>query len=291
MTICRGDRRRDPRRHLAHEQPAGDDRQHAGRADDVGQQEGGERGHQHRDGLEHRVVHPAAHLPADQAHQTTSQHASAVRLNQQPGDVRAGQVLLADRHADGQSVEHEGGAVVDQALGAQHGHRASRQVAGQDADRGRVGRGERGTEHPGRPPLQAERVRRDRDRGGSGDDQGCAGEDDDAQVVADLAQRRGQALPVEQRRQEQQEHDLRRQLRLAQLRHEPDQHPDQHQQDRGRDRVPARQRAAQDQGDPQQHHQLESEHGPILAEPTCWTVWSASTRPAELSTFRQASAG
>ena len=115
------------------------------------------------------------------------------------------------------------------------------------------------------PHCQAERVRRRRDRGGGGDDQDGAGEDDDPQVVADLAQRGGQALPVEQRRQEEQEHDLRRQLRVAQLRHEPDQHADQHQQDRRRDRVAARERAAHDQGDPEQHHHLESEHGPILA--------------------------
>ena len=87
--------------------------------------------------------------------------------------------------------------------------------------------------------------------GSGGDDQGGAGEDDDAQVVTDLAQRGGQALPVEQRRQEEQEHDLRRQLHLGQLRHEPNQHADQHQQDRGRDRISARERATHDQGNPQ----------------------------------------
>ena len=67
--------------------------------------------------------------------------------------------------------------------------------------------------------------------------------------TTDLAQRGGEALPVEQRRQEEQEHDLRRQLGVAQVGHEPDQDPDQHQQDRRGDRVAARERTAQDQGD------------------------------------------
>ena len=246
--------------------PHDDDRQHAGRVDRVGQQERRERGHEHGDALEHRVIHPATHLPADQADQTAAQHAAAVRQDQQPGDVPAGQVLLADGHADRQSVEHECGAVVDQALGAQHGHRAPRQVAGQDADGGRVGRGEGGAEHPGRPPLQAESVRHHRDRRGGGDDEDRAREDDDPQVVADLAQRGGQALPVEQRRQEEQEHDLRRQLRVTQVRREPHQHADQHQQDRRSDRVAARERATHDQGDPEQTTISSPSTGPSWTE-------------------------
>ena len=138
--------------------PQDDDRQHAGRVDGVGQQERRERGHQHGDRLEHRVVHPAAQLPAEEADQPAGEHASAVGQHEQPGDVPAGQLLLTDGDADRQPVEHQRGAVVDQALGAQHGHRAPRQVAGQDADRGRVGRGERGTEHPGRPHSGRRRV-------------------------------------------------------------------------------------------------------------------------------------
>jgi hypothetical protein len=57
------------------------------------------------------------------------------------------------------------------------------------------------------------------------------------------------------------------QLHLAQLRHEAEEHADQYQQDGGSDRVPARQRTAHDDGDPEQHDDLESEHWPILAEP------------------------
>ena len=103
---------------------------------------------------------------------------------------------------DGQPVDDQGGAVVDQALGAEHGHRAARQVAGQDADRRRVGGRQRGAEDPRRPPREAEPVRGGGDRGGGGDDQRGAGQDDDPQVVADLPQRGGQALPVEQGGQE-----------------------------------------------------------------------------------------
>jgi len=43
-------------------------------------------------------------------------------------------------------------------------------------------------------------------------------------------------FPIQQRRQEQQQNDLRRQLSTPQRRHEADQHPDQHQQQRRRDR-------------------------------------------------------
>ena len=83
----------DPRGHLTHEQAARDDRQDSGRVDRVGEQERRERGHGHGDALEHRVIHPATHLPADQADQTAAQHAAAERQDQQPGDVPAGQVL------------------------------------------------------------------------------------------------------------------------------------------------------------------------------------------------------
>ena len=259
-----GRRTGDPWRHLAHEQPADHDGQHTGGVDDVGQQERSERGHQHRDGLEHRVVHPAAHLPADQPDQRAGEHASDVRQHQQPGHVPAGELLLADRHAHGQPVEDQGGAVVDQALGAEHGHRAARQVAGQDADRRRVGGRQRGAEDPRRPPLEAEPVRSGGDRGGGGEHQRGAGQHHDPQVVADLPQRGRQALPVQQRGQEHEEHDLRRQLGLPQVRHEPDQHPDQHEQDGRRDRVAARERAARDQGDPEHDDHFESKHGLIL---------------------------
>ena len=126
----------------------------------------------------------------------------------------AGELLLADRNAHSQPVEDEGGAVVDQALGAEHGDRAARQVAGQDADGRRVGRRQRGAEDPGRPPCEAESVSGGGDRGSSGGDQRGAGEDHDPQVVADLPQRGRQALPVQQRGQEHEQHDLRRQLGL-----------------------------------------------------------------------------
>ena len=102
------------------------------------------------------------------------------------------------------------------------------------------------------------------DRGGGGEDQRRAGEHHDPEVVADLPQRGGQALPVEQRGQEQQQHHLRRQLGLPQARHEADQHPHQHEQDGRRDRVTARQSAAGDQGDPEHDDHLESQHGLIL---------------------------
>jgi hypothetical protein len=236
--------------------------------DEVGQQERSERGHQHRDALEHRVVHPAAHPPADQPDQPAGHDAPAVGEHQQPGHVPAGEVLPPHRDPDGQPVEDECGAVVDEALGAQHGHRAARKVAGQDADRCRIGWCQCGAEDPGRPPFEAERVRGRGDRGGGGDHQGGATQDHHPQVVADLPQRRGQALPVQQRGEEHEKHDLRRQLRLPEVRHETDQHPDQDQQDGRRDRIAARERAARDKGDPQQDNHLESEHGLILSSPT-----------------------
>ena len=176
----------------------------------------------------------------------------------------AGELLLADRHADGQPVQDEGGAIVDQALGAEHGDGAARQVSGQDADRRRIGRRQRGAEDPRRPPCEAEPVRGSGDRGRSGEDQRGAGEDHDPQVVADLAQRGRQALPVQQRGQEDEEHDLRRQLSLPQVRREPDQHTNQHEEDGWCDRVAARKGAARDQGDTQQYDHLESKHGLIL---------------------------
>jgi hypothetical protein len=102
-------------------------------------------------------------------------------------------------------------------------------------------------------------VRGGGDRGSGGEDQHGAGQDHDPQVVADLPQRSREALPAQQRGQEEEEHDVRRQLGLPQARREPEQHPDQHEQDGRRDRLAPRERAAGDQGDPEQDDHLESE--------------------------------
>ena len=95
---------------------------------------------QHRDVLEHRIVHAPAQLPADQADQRAREHPAAVGEHHQPGHVQRAEVLLADGHADREPVDHQRGAVVDQALRPQHGDDAPGQRPRQYADRGGVGR-------------------------------------------------------------------------------------------------------------------------------------------------------
>ena len=126
-------------------------------------------------------------------------------------------------------------------------------------------------------------MRRGRDRCGGGEDQHGAGEDHDPQVVADLSQRGGQALPVEQHRQEQQQHNLRRQLGLAEVRHETDEHTHEHQQDRRCDRVATGQRTAHDQGDAEGHRHLQSQHAHIV---TSFSATASRGRGTRVGTAR-----
>lgn len=78
--------------------------------------------------------------PVTHARTTPATATAAVRQQQQPGDVQRPEMVLAGGDADGEAVKDQGGAVVDQTLGAQHGNRPARQGTSQGGERGGIGR-------------------------------------------------------------------------------------------------------------------------------------------------------
>ncbi len=129
--------------------------------------------------------------------------------------MRHVEVLFADCDADGQAVNDQGGAVVDQAFGAQQGDVEVRKRPGENAHLRGVGGRDRGSQNPSRSPWQPGGMGRGRHCSGSSKDQHCAHQDNAAQVLPDLPQGRRQALPIQERRQEEQKHRLRRQMHFT----------------------------------------------------------------------------
>ena len=224
--------------------------------DRIGEQEGSERDDENGDVLEHGIVHTFADLPVHHRDQRAGGNPAAVGEHREPGDMGDAELLAADGNADGEAIDHQRGAVVDQALGPQHSHDSPRQRPGQHPDGGGVGGRDRGPQHPARSPGHAECVGGRSHCGRRGHHQRGTGENDHAHIASDLAQRRGQALPVEQRREEQQQDDLGRQAGLAQGRDESDQHSDQHQQDRRCHRVSTSEGTAHHHRDAEDDHNL-----------------------------------
>ncbi|OEI69822.1 hypothetical protein Cus16_0438 [Curtobacterium sp. ER1/6] len=249
------------RRDLAHHDAGGDDGEHAGGTDRLGAEEGRE-GHEQRDHvLEHDGVDATQHERPEPRGEQPGRHAAHVGEHEHAGHVPERQLLRAHRHGDRDAVDDERRAVVHQALRAEHRDVASRQHLREHADGGGVGGRDRRAEHPGRPPRHAEQVQEGGDDPGRHDDEQGAHEDDAAQVLADLAERRRQALPVQERREEQQEDGVGGQLDAGERRHEGEQRAD-HEQQHGRGHPDAvgdgrRQGDGEAEGD----HQFRTEHG------------------------------
>lgn len=274
----------DARGDLGHDQAADDHREDAGRLDEFGQQVCGEGCQDHDQVAQQRIGQAAPQVHVDPCDRDAYGRPAPVGEQEQPADVRNAQVLLADRDADGQTVDDQRGAVVDQALRAQDGDLTARQGAGEDADRRRV-RGRHGrTEHPRRPPRQPEGVPRRGDGPGGEDDEYGAQLQDATQVGADFPQGGGQALPVQQHRQEEQQHDVRGQLRVPQGRDEPQEHT-RHEQDYGRGDAEALSHdVAHQHGHAQDHDEFETEQGASpggVKEPMFSAVRASGSCPAK----------
>ena len=170
----------------------------------------------------------------------------------------------ADGDVDGHGVQDQCGPVVDDALGAQHGQGPAGQLFRQTGHGGRVGGGEHGAEDRCRVRFHTHRSRRPRDRDRGDDHQGDGGHEDDAQVLADLAKAGVQALPIEDRRQEQQQHDLAVDPHIAEKRDQTQQRAEQDEQNRGTHAVAPAQDRTQDDGADQRDDDLKPKHQPIL---------------------------
>ena len=140
-------------------------------------------------------------------------------------DVPRG-VLAAERQADGDGVDHQGGAVVGEALGLQQHELAAGQALGQGGRGGGVGRGDGGTQDQGRLPRDPKRRHDPRHGEGGGHHEHRRGDQDAAQVASDGVLGGGEALPEQQAREEQQQHHLGGHVKAFQAGHEGQREPE-----------------------------------------------------------------
>ena len=135
-------------------------------------------------------------------------------------------VLAAERQADGDGVDHQGGAVVGEALGLQQHELAAGQALGQGGRGGGVGRGDGGTQDQGRLPRDPERRHDPRHGEGGGHHEHRRGDQDAAQVASDGVLGGGEALPEQQAREEQQQHHLGGHVKAFQAGYEGQREPE-----------------------------------------------------------------
>jgi len=242
IALQAGAAREDLRRADAHVDACRDRGQDPGSADGVGRNERGIAGEQ-RDRHAHLGI---GDVPADlggepphgQAH-GHSPGGSQYEAQAGVGERETPGYHGGDRHA----VGHQRGHVIEQALpfdGADHPPGGIQ--AAHDRRRGeRVGRRDDRPEHEGGGPGQArnERVRGPGDRAHRREHQSNRAEGERAQVGPEVAEVRIDRRAVDQRRQEDHQHDLRVKLHLRQAGNEPEQSPADDQRDRIRHRQTA----------------------------------------------------
>ena len=174
-----------------------------------------------------RVAQPRQHRVGDSRHQDPHQDAAQERDQRHPGDVPGG-VVPAERYADGDGVDHQGGAVVGQALRFEQHELALRQALRQGRRRGSVGRGDGCAEDQRRRPRDAQRRGDPGDGEGGGHHEYRRGDQDAAQVAADGVLRRRETLPEQQRREEEHQHHLVRHPQVFQTGDEGHEETQQH---------------------------------------------------------------
>ncbi len=250
-----------------------EDGNHTAAVDHFGQQERRKRGQQAQRPLLLGRVDPFAQQGHRQADQQARGDPAEVGGDEPADQIGAADLGPADGDVDGDGIEHQRRAVVDEALGAQHRHLAARQPLRQAGHGGRVGGGEHGAQDRRRVRLHAQRPCRPRHRHRGGDHQGDAEEDDDAQVRPDLTETRVQALPVQDCRQEQQQHDLAVDVDMAELGDQAQQPAEHDEQQWGPDPVTPADDGSDDDGGYERDDEDEAEHQANPAGPT------ASARP------------
>ena len=189
------------------------------------------------------------------------------------GDRAAGR---RDRHAQ----RDDRGGVVDQALALQDRHDAPRQPDPAGDRRGRDGvrrRDDRAERECRRPLDRQDRMHEHRDPGGGEQHQPDAEQGDRPPVRPEVDQRRPDGRGVEQRRQQADQHDLRRQLEVRHERQVRAGDADHDEPERSRDREAFGDRADRD-GDRDEGHQRQRDiHG---ANSTIWRHAVMSRTPA-----------
>ena len=264
-------------------EPGHDHGHHAAGVHELGEQERHERGQHAERSFAQRVVQAAPDEHDQRAGQQPGADAAGVGAQEAARQPERSRPTAVDRRGDGDREQHQRRPVVDEALGAQRRQRAPGQPFRQSGDRRRVGRRQHRAQHPRRPALHAQCLGRPRHRRHRDDDEHDAGQDDHPQVRADLAQARVQALPVEDRGQEQQQDDVGIELDVGQPGDETEQASRAQQQHRRRDAVAPSQRRPDQHGDAEHDDDHEAQH--VGTVPTATpprrppAVWPAPRRP------------
>ena len=168
--------------------------------------------------------------PGDEAHRQAAdagQHELEAGLGQRERP--------RDHRRDRELVEHERGPVVGEVLALDDRQQAPRRPdTSQDLRRGYgVGGGDDRAQYEGGPPVEPDHVVRDGGNRDHGDQHHRHGQQEyRARVAAQVAQRREERGAVEQRRQEDEQHQLRVELDLRDAGHEADDGAAEHQRDR-----------------------------------------------------------
>src|SRR5215217_2673027 len=199
----------------------------AGNAELVGGEKSGERRQQRHQPLDAAVVDPAPQPedePTDDESDRDAAGADEDELDRRMGEGEG----TGDDRADGGPVNDQCGRVVDQALPVQDRDdpRRNAESPRNRAGRDRVGRGDDRPEHEADAPAQVEEiVCDDGDAAGRRDDEPDRERGNRLQIGAKVAPGGGDGVPVEERRQEDEEDDLRIELDLRHTRHEAEGQP------------------------------------------------------------------
>ena len=213
-----------------------------------------------RDGCEHaRLAEIVRRQVRDERHDDRDRRLQRLVFERAPGKVcepgrrqtdqhrydelfceRAGGVPKRERRADDRGdadrIQNERRRVVDEALAFDRSDDVPRDVelVGDRREGDLVGRSDDGAEDERHAPRHAgdDRVGDDRDGNRGEDDQAKGHLEDPERTGAELASRRGYALPIEQGREKDDEHEVRRQRNRRHARDETDRHSAEHENDR-----------------------------------------------------------
>ena len=208
-------RRADEERALpAHIEPGGDGREHAGAAEILRHPIGGIGRDQGQHDLDPRIGRPAAQPEAQPADADAVGDFADDDDDEGPGGLERRE-RAGDDGGDGEAIEDQRGRVVGEAFAFENDEQAPRNVERprQRQRRDHVGRRDDGAEQEAHRPWPAEQpMDRGRHRAGREHHAAEGQQRDRPQVEAELAPAHRHAGRVDDRRQEDQEHEFRREL-------------------------------------------------------------------------------
>jgi hypothetical protein len=208
-------RRRDPQRSVpADIEPAGDGGDHAGAAEMFGHPVGEVGREQRQRQLDAWILGPVPQPQAEPADGDAEEQFAGDDDDERTRGLDQREGAGAHRQ-NGEAIENQRRGVVGEALAFENDENAPRQMQppGNGQRRDDIRRGNDGAEHEADGPGRAEHVVHRRGDGAGGEDDAADGEQGDgAQIGAEFPPAHGDAGGIDQRRQQDQQHHLRRQF-------------------------------------------------------------------------------